>query len=197
MFHITGRHHSTKPVRVLVSSLRGAFSLSLPDEGKTHINATTTRSHEKGEGTKRGHEKRKTKRKTSKEGKGERKGGGSEYETESDMKEQDSNRQKQAVLRSQRLPLRPRSSYIFFYKETRDLVVSQNPDLPCMEIAKRVALKWRSLSAEAREKYKKLHQKDVKRYERDAREYHKKVLGQLVVVRQGKRKNSARGKAWG
>lgn len=58
---------------------------------------------------------------------------------------------------------KPRSAYIFFIKENRDVVKKDNPNAPTSELIKVLAQQWRSLDDEGKEVYKEMAAKDKER----------------------------------
>jgi hypothetical protein len=71
-------------------------------------------------------------------------------------------------------PLAPKkglSSYMFFFKENRERIKSENPDAEFGEIGKLIGAEWKALEEDQKAVYEKKSQQDKKRYENDMTEY--------------------------
>lgn len=71
-------------------------------------------------------------------------------------------------------PLAPKkglSSYMFFFKENRERIKSENPDAEFGEIGKLIGAEWKALEQTEKAVYEKKSQQDKKRYENDMTEY--------------------------
>ncbi|HBS53639.1 MAG TPA: hypothetical protein DD806_06540 [Flavobacterium sp.] len=71
-------------------------------------------------------------------------------------------------------PLAPKkgmSSYMFFFKENREKIKSQNPDAEFGEIGKLIGAAWKSLDEDQKAVYEEMSQQDKKRYKNDMAEY--------------------------
>lgn len=81
-------------------------------------------------------------------------------------------------------PLAPKkglSSYMFFFKENRERIKSENPDAEFGEIGKLIGAEWKALDSDEKNKYEEMSKQDKKRYENDMADYESGEVEVLTV----------------
>mmetsp|Transcript_18438 Transcript_18438/g.22123 ORF Transcript_18438/g.22123 Transcript_18438/m.22123 type:complete len:89 (-) Transcript_18438:604-870(-) len=68
-------------------------------------------------------------------------------------------------------PRRPLAAYMFFCKEMRDAVKSENPELGFGEIGRVLGQKWAEADAATKKKYNDMAEKDKVRYVNEMKTY--------------------------
>jgi len=68
-------------------------------------------------------------------------------------------------------PKRPSTAYIFFSKEMRNKLKSENPKVNFGELGKLIGVKWKELDEAGKQKYHKLAEADKQRFEKEKGEY--------------------------
>merc|ERR1711977_622587 len=71
-------------------------------------------------------------------------------------------------------PKKPLSAYMFFSKDAREEVKSENPDVSFGQIGKLLGAKWASLGDEEKSPYNEMASKDKERYEQEKAAYEDK-----------------------
>ena len=75
------------------------------------------------------------------------------------------------ALRDPNAPKRARGSFVFFTKEHRPKVISDNPGISFIEMGNMLGEMWRKLSPEEKKKYEDLAAEDKIRFSREKEEY--------------------------
>lgn len=72
-------------------------------------------------------------------------------------------------------PKRPRSSYVIYANKIRSTVIKENPKLPITEVTKIIGTKWKAITPAEKAKCEKEALLDKKRYEKEKKDYDKKM----------------------
>eukprot|EP00201_Polytomella_parva_P011999 CAMPEP_0175062378 /NCGR_PEP_ID=MMETSP0052_2-20121109/14136_1 /TAXON_ID=51329 ORGANISM="Polytomella parva, Strain SAG 63-3" /NCGR_SAMPLE_ID=MMETSP0052_2 /ASSEMBLY_ACC=CAM_ASM_000194 /LENGTH=87 /DNA_ID=CAMNT_0016328395 /DNA_START=46 /DNA_END=309 /DNA_ORIENTATION=+ len=68
-------------------------------------------------------------------------------------------------------PKKPCGAYMWFCKEKREGVKSENPEMSVTDIGKRLGQLWKESSEEEKQRFHALAKKDKERYDKELAEY--------------------------
>ena len=89
---------------------------------------------------------------------------------EKELKRVEKERKRKEREEKDALPKKPRTCYLFYADETRQLLREQHPELPVTEIAKLQGEGWKGLTEVERQKYTDAATEDIERYRREMEE---------------------------
>ncbi|KJE94070.1 hypothetical protein CAOG_04765 [Capsaspora owczarzaki ATCC 30864] len=95
------------------------------------------------------------------------------------------NRQKSERLPGE--PHRPATAFIKFSEKHRAAVREQNPNVPYKDIARLLGERWKNLTEDQREKFKKSYENDVRKYQKELESFNA-ANPELVAQREAARK---------
>jgi len=98
----------------------------------------------------------------------------SDSSSSDDSSEEKPRKRKPAKKRTKKdpnAPKRPVNAYMFFTKEKRDQVRAKYPDLPMVDVSKKLGAMWKLLEDNEKETYQKMAAEDKVRWEKEQKQY--------------------------
>uniref|UniRef100_A0A7S3PSE9 HMG box domain-containing protein n=1 Tax=Aplanochytrium stocchinoi TaxID=215587 RepID=A0A7S3PSE9_9STRA len=92
-------------------------------------------------------------------------------EAEKAAKEKETKRQKKLKKKNDKKPKKAMTPFMVFSKETRKILVVENPKMTFSDIGRELGARWRSLDADRREEYVRKAQEDYNRFVVEKKNY--------------------------
>jgi len=92
-------------------------------------------------------------------------------------------------------PKRPLSAYMFFAKDQRPVVASENPGADFGELGKILGERWKSLSEEDKEQYARQNTEDKERYKQEYKQWETDFPEEAAAAKEKKKKKKPAKKA--
>lgn len=92
--------------------------------------------------------------------------------------------------KSKNAPKNPRSAYLLFTRDERDIIKKENPKISPKEIMIELGKKWKATNEDIRKKYQEMANIDKERYQEEMKNYIPEDGEELVVKKKRKSKNA-------
>lgn len=99
-------------------------------------------------------------------------------------------RKSKKAKKSKNAPKNPRSAYLLFTRDERDIIKKENPKISPKEIMIELGKKWKATNEDIRKKYQEMANIDKERYQEEMKKYIPEDGEELVVKKKRKSKNA-------